>query len=67
MVKQLHTNYSLLIALDLSQSHYQNLLIIPLKYTVKNVEIKTANLNVSLKDLKITNFLIIARSVEKNS
>ena len=33
----------------------------------KNVEIKTAKMNVSLKDLKITNFLMIARSVEKNS
>ena len=27
----------------------------------KNVQITTANLNVSLKDLKITNFVIIAR------
>ena len=26
---------------------------------------KTANLNVSLKDLKIANFLIVANSVEK--
>ena len=26
---------------------------------------KTANLNVSLKDLKIANFLIVAKSVEK--
>ena len=67
MVKQLHTNYSLLIALDLSQSHYQNLLIISLKYTVKNVEIKTANLNVSLKDLKITNFLIGVMGVRKKT
>ena len=31
----------------------------------KNVEIKTVNLRVSLKGLKITNFLIIAKSVEK--
>ena len=67
MVKQLHTNYSLLIALDLSQSHYQNLLIISLKYTVKNVEVKTANLNVSLKDLKITNFLIGVMGVRKKT
>ena len=67
MVKQLHTNYSLLIALDLSQSHYQNLLIISLKYAVKNVEIKTANLNVSLKDLKITNFLIGVMGVRKKT
>ena len=38
-----------------------------LKFIPKNVEIKTENLNVSLKDLKITNFFIIAKSVEKNS
>ena len=31
----------------------------------KNVEIKTTNLDMSLKDLKITNFLIIAKTVEK--
>ena len=31
----------------------------------KNVEIKTVNLRVSLKGLKITNFLIFAKSVEK--
>ena len=67
MVKQLHTNYSLFIALDLSQSHYQNFLIIYLKFTVKNVEIKTANLNVSLKDLKITNFLIGLMGVRKKT
>ena len=39
MVKQLHTNSSLLIALDLCQPHYQNLLIILLKFIAKNVEI----------------------------
>ena len=33
----------------------------------KNVEIKTVNLSVSLKGLKITDFLIIAKSVEKNN
>ena len=53
-----------MIALDLFQLHYQNLLIIYLKFTAKNVDIKTANLNVSLKDLEITNFLIISISVE---
>ena len=46
---------------------YQNLLIIYLKFIAKNVEIKAANLSVSLKGLKITNLFIIARSVEKNS
>ena len=39
--------------------------IIYLKFIAKNVEIKTENLNVSLKDLKIKNFLIIANLVEK--
>ena len=53
-----------MIALDLFQLHYQNLLIIYLKFTAKNVDTKTANLNVSLKDLEITNFLIISISVE---
>ena len=62
MVKQLHTKKSLLIALDLYQPLYQNLLIIYLKIIAKIVEIKTTNLRVSLKSL---NFLIIAESVEK--
>ena len=55
--------HKLLIALDLRQPHYQNFLLIHLKRIAKNVEIKTANLSVSLKDLKITNFLIISKSV----
>ena len=67
MVKQLQTNWSLLIGLDLCQSHYQNLLIVYLRFIVKNVEVKTANLSVSLKSLRITKFLIIAKSVEKNN
>ena len=62
MVKQLHTQKSLLITLDLYQPLYQNLLIIYLKIIAKIVEIKTTNLRVSLKSL---NFLIIAESVEK--
>ena len=61
MVKQI--TYKLLIALDLCQPHYQNFLLIHLKRIAKNIEIKTANLSVSLKDLKITNFLIISKSV----
>ena len=40
------------------------MLIIYLKFTAKNVEIKTANLNVSLEGFEITNFLIISTSVE---
>ena len=64
MVKQLHTNWNLLIALDLCRPHYQNLLLIYLKSIAKNVDIKTVNLSMSLKGLKITNFLIIAKSVK---
>ena len=55
MVKQIHTNKTL----DLCQPHYQNLLIIYLKFIAKNVEINTANLSVSLEGLKITNFFIL--------
>ena len=67
MVKQLHTNESFLIALDLCQPHFQNLLTIYLKFIAKTVEIKIANLNVSLKGLKITHFFIIVNSVEKGN
>ena len=42
-----------MIALDLCQPHHQNLLIIYLKIISKNVEIKTTNLRLSLKSLKI--------------
>ena len=54
MVKQLHTNYSLLIALDLSQSHCQNFLIIYLKFIVKNVEIKSECEFKGLKNNKLS-------------
>ena len=47
-----------MIALDLSHPNYQNLLIIYLKFIAKDVEIKPANISISLKDLKTTNFLI---------
>ena len=57
----------MLIALDLRQSHYQILMIVYLKSVAKYVEIKTENLSVSLKDLKITNFLITTKSVEKKT
>ena len=40
------------------QPHYQHLSIIYLKLTAKNVDIKTVNLSMSLKDLKITNLLL---------
>ena len=41
--------------------------MIYLKFMAKYAEIKTENLSVSLKGLKITNFLTIENSVEKNS
>ena len=50
-----------------SQPHYQNWLIIYVKFISKIVEIKTANLSVSLKGLKIGNFLIIVNNVEKSN
>ena len=56
MTKQSRTSQSLLIALEQL-----------LKFIAKNVETKTVNLNVSLKDIKITNFLIIAKNVEKKN
>ena len=67
MTKQSHTSQSLLIALELCRPYYQSFLIIYLKFIAKNVETKTVNLNVSLKDIKITNFLIIAKNVEKKN
>ena len=42
-------------------------MIVYLKSVAKYVEIKTENLSVSLKDLKITNFLITTKSVEKKT
>ena len=54
-----------MIALDSCQPHQQKLLIIYLKFKVKNVKIKTANLGVSLKGLNLTKILITAKSVEK--
>ena len=48
MVKQLHTNSNLLVALDLCQLHYQNLLDIYQKdFTMISPQI--VNLNLSLK------------------
>ena len=38
IVKQLHTNYILLVALDLCLPHYQNLLIIYLKFIAEGVK-----------------------------
>ena len=47
------------------QPDYQNLLIICLKLIATNVDIKTVNLSMSLKGLKITNLRVIAKSVKK--
>ena len=41
--------------MNLCQPHYENLLTIYLTFIAKNVEMKTTNLSVSLKGLKITN------------
>ena len=54
-----------MIALDLGHPNYQNLLIIYLRFIAKDVEIKPTNISISLKDLKITNFLIDVVSVRK--
>ena len=54
-----------MIALDLCQPHYQNLLIIYLEFIAKNVERKTADPDVIWKGLKITKFLIGLVSVRK--
>ena len=47
-----------MIALDLFQPHYQVLLITYLKFTVKNVKMKTVNQNVILLDLKLIDYYI---------
>ena len=65
MVKQLHTNEILLITLDLCRLYYQFLLIIYLKFTAKNVKIKTMNLSVILLDLKITNYIANTKNVKQ--
>ena len=54
-----------MIDLDFRQVYYQVLLKIYVKFIVKNVEINTVNMNVSLKDLELTNSLIDGVSVKK--
>ena len=56
-----------MIDLDFRQVYYQVLLKIYVKFIVKNVEINTVNMNVSLKDLEITNSLIDGVSVKKSN
>ena len=46
-----------MIALDLCRPHYQVLLIIYLKFTAKNSEIKIADLSVILLGLKIIYYI----------
>ena len=67
IVKQLHTNENLLIALDLCQPHFQVSLITYLKFTAKNVEIKTVNQHVILVGLKIIDYVIHAKNVKKSA
>ena len=43
------------------------MLITYLKFITKSVVIKTVNLSMSLKELKMTNFFMIVKSVEQNS
>ena len=54
------------MSLDLCQPHYQSFFIIYPKFIAKNLEIKTVNLRMSLRVLKI-NFLIIAKGVGKKT
>ena len=67
MLKKLHTNQSLVIALDLCQHHYQNLLIIYLKFIAKNFKFKNCKSECEFKCLKVTNFLVIAKSLKKKT
>ena len=43
------------------------MLITYLRFITKSVVIKTVNLSASLKELRIANFFMIAKSAEKNS
>ena len=54
-----------MIALDLCQPHYQVLLITYLKFTVKNVKMKTVNQNVILLDLKLIDYVTNVKNVKK--
>ena len=69
MIKQLHTNLSLLIVLDLCQLHYQILLITYLKLTKMNVKHawkeKILNQNVSLLGMKIIIHISNIKNVKK--
>ena len=65
MVKELHRSEILVIALDLCQPLYQNLLINYLKILAENVEIKTENLSVSLKSLHNKKKIYICKECRK--
>ena len=52
MVKQLHTNWSLLIAIDLCQPQYQNLLIIYMKFKAKKWRNKNCKSQCEFKGLE---------------
>ena len=54
-----------MIALDLCQPHYQVLLITYLKFTVKNVKMKTVNQNIILLGLKLIDYVTNVKNVKK--
>ena len=56
-----------MVASDLCRPHYQVFLIIYLKFSAKNIEIKSVNLNVSLLDLKIIDYSTNAKNVKKDN
>ena len=70
MVKQLHTNWSLLVALDVCQPRYQSLLITYLKFTKKNPndarKEEKPNQYAILLGLKIINSITNAKNVKKD-
>ena len=68
MAKQLHTKESLLIALDLCLAHFQDLLIIYLKFTANSAQNIRKKLNhyVILQDLKIINYIINTTYLKKD-
>ena len=64
MVKQLRTDFNLLIALHLCQPHYQVLLIIYQKNFIV-ISVRIANLNLIIRQSKIINVLSVKRIIRK--
>ena len=69
--KQSHTDWILLIAIDLSQANYQTLLITYQKSAIKNAnhawKRKKLGWNVNLLNLKMADWIANAKNVEKNA